>query len=114
MRMQDSAQDRTRVITFINQNYKRNDLSLKLLSDEVSMSMSKINLVLKENLGCSFVQYVSLLRLGEVKRLLRETDDSIQSIVQSVGYIDVSSFMRKFKQMEGMAPGQYRAMHRHR
>lgn len=114
MRMQDSAQDRSRVITFINQNYKRNDLSLKLLSDEVSMSMSKINLVLKENLGCSFVQYVSLLRLGEVKRLLRETDDSIQSIVQSVGYIDVSSFMRKFKQMEGMAPGQYRAMHRHR
>ena len=112
MRMQNSAQDRSRVIAFINQNYKRNDLSLKLLSDEVGMSMSKINMVLKENLGCSFVQYVSLLRLGEVKRLLRETDDSIQTIVQSVGYIDVSSFMRKFKQMEGMAPGQYRALHR--
>lgn len=112
MRMQNSAQDRSRVIAFINQNYKRNDLSLKMLSDEVGMSMSKINMVLKENLGCSFVQYVSLLRLGEVKRLLRETDDSIQTIVQSVGYIDVSSFMRKFKQMEGMAPGQYRAMHR--
>lgn len=112
MRVQDTTQSRSKVITFIAANYKRNDLSLKLLSDEMNMSMSKINMLLKENLGCSFVQYVSLLRLNEVKRLLRETDDSIQSIVQSVGYIDVSSFMRKFKQMEGMAPGQYRAMHR--
>jgi len=112
MRAQDTTQSRSKVITFIAANYKRNDLSLKLLSDEMNMSMSKINMLLKENLGCSFVQYVSLLRLNEVKRLLRETDDSIQSIVQSVGYIDVSSFMRKFKQMEGMAPGQYRAMHR--
>lgn len=112
MRIHDSTQSRSKVITFIAANYKRNDLSLKLLSDEMNMSMSKINMLLKENLGCSFVQYVSLLRLNEVKRLLRETDDSIQSIVQSVGYIDVSSFMRKFKQMEGMAPGQYRSMHR--
>lgn len=111
-RIQDSVQNRSRVISFIAANYKRNDLSLKLLSDEVGMSMSKINILLKENLGCSFVQYVSLLRLNEVKRLLRETDDSIQTIVQSVGYIDVSSFMRKFKQVEGVSPGQYRAQHR--
>lgn len=111
-RMQDSAQDRSRVITTITQSYKRNDFSLKLLSEQTNMSMSKINILLKENLGCSFVQYVSLLRMNEVKRLLRETDDSIQSIVQDVGYIDVSSFMRKFKQMEGVSPGQYRSLRR--
>lgn len=112
MRVQDSVQSRSRVIAFIAENYKRNDLSLKLLSDEMGMSMAKINMVLKENLGCSFVQYISLLRLNEVKRLLRETDDSIQVIIQSVGYFDASSFVRKFKQMEGISPGQYRSLHR--
>ena len=76
------------------------------------MSISKINMLLKEKLGCSFVQYVSLLRVNEVKRLLRETDDPIQSIVEGVGYIDMSSFIRKFKKMEGISPGQYRALHR--
>ena len=55
----------------------------------------------------------SVKTLNYVKKfLLRETDDSIQTIVQSVGYIDVSSFMRKFKQVEGVSPGQYRAQHR--
>ncbi len=112
MRMQESVRSRSQVIAFIAENYKRSDLSLRMVSEEMGMSMSKINMVLKENLECSFVQYISLLRLNEVKRLLRETDDPIQTIVRSVGYYDVSSFMRKFKQMEGMPPGQYRAQHR--
>lgn len=52
------------------------------------------------------------LRMNEVKRLLRETDESVQSIVQAVGYIDISSFIRKFRKMEGLSPSQYRQMHR--
>ena len=50
--------------------------------------------------------------MNEVKRLLRETDESVQSIVQAVGYIDISSFIRKFRKMEGLSPRQYRQMHR--
>lgn len=112
MRAQSSMQTRSHIIAFIAENYKRNDLSLKMLSDEMGMSMSKINILLKDKLGCSFVQYVSLLRLNEAKRLLRESNESIQNIVQNIGYIDVSSFMRKFKQVEGVSPGQYRTMNR--
>ena len=112
-RSADASLEHSRVISFITQNYKRNDFSLNMLSEEMDMSISKINTLLKEKLGCSFVQYVSLLRVNEVKRLLRETDDPIQSIVEGVGYIDMSSFIRKFKKMEGLSPGQYRALHRH-
>ena len=50
--------------------------------------------------------------MNEVKRLLRETDESVQSIVQAVGYIDISSFIRKSRKMEGLSPSQYRQMHR--
>lgn len=110
-RMLDDLAIRSSVINYINNNYKRNDFSLKLLSSEMNMSMSKINSMLKEDLGCSFIQYVTTLRFNEVKRLLLETDESVYNIVQSVGYIDASSFMRKFKQLEGVTPGQYRRMH---
>lgn len=102
----------TRLIDFITANYTRSDFSLNLLSSEMGVSMSKVNTMLKENLGCGFTQYVTLLRMKEAKRLLRETEDRVQDIVQSVGYIDVSSFTRKFKLQEGISPGQYRAMHR--
>ncbi len=100
------------VIGFIAQHYMRSDFSLNLLATETGVSMSKINAVLKNNLGCGFGQFVTMLRLKEAKRLLRDTDTSIQDIVQRVGYIDASSFTRKFKQTEGCSPGQYRQTHR--
>ena len=61
-----------------------------------------------------FVQYVSMLRLEKFKHLLLSSNDSIQSLVQSVGYNDASTFIRKFKQAEGVTPGEYRSLARKR
>jgi AraC-type DNA-binding domain-containing proteins len=102
----------TQVINYITANYTGSDFSLSLLAGEIGVSMSKVNALLKENLGCGFTQYVTLLRMKEAKRLLRETDNRVQDIVIRLGYIDLSSFTRKFRQLEGCSPGQYRAMHR--
>ncbi|MBO4836881.1 MAG: helix-turn-helix transcriptional regulator, partial [Clostridia bacterium] len=111
-REEDASREHSELISFITRNYKHNDFSLSMLAEEMEMSISKINMLLKEKIGCSFVQYVSLLRINEVKRMLRETDLPIQAIVQEVGYLDMSSFIRKFRRMEGISPGQYRAQYR--
>lgn len=58
-----------------------------------------------------FPQYISLLRINEVKRLLVETQQPIQEIIRSTGYLDVSNFIRRFKTLERMTPGQYRSLH---
>ena len=64
--------------------------------------------ILKKNIGMTFIQYVSALRLAKFKHLLLTSDKTIQSLVQEVGYVDVSAFIRKFRQTEGMTPGEYR------
>ncbi|HBG76581.1 MAG TPA: hypothetical protein DDW86_06450 [Clostridiales bacterium] len=39
-----------------------------------------------------------------------ETDLPIKEIILCVGYTNVSSFIRKFKKIEGITPGKYREL----
>ena len=99
-----------RVLDFILDAYKRPDLSIQLVSDELDIPRAQITVLLRESVGQNFVQYVSYLRMNEFKRLLTETDKTIKDCVMEIGYCDVPNFLRKFKSIEGMTPGQYRAM----
>ncbi len=105
---------RQQVMDYILANYKRFDLSLQTVADELGIRRNQITSVLKEDLGQTFVQYVSFLRLNEFKRLLLETDQAIQTCVTEIGYSDVSNFLRKFKSVEGCTAGQYRTLYRER
>ena len=44
----------------------------------------------------------------EAQLLLKNTDDSIQSIAFSVGYHDEKYFSRLFKKVTGQSPSEYR------
>ena len=99
-----------RVLDFILDAYKRPDLSIQLVSDELDIPRAQITVLLRESVGQNFVQYVSYLRMNEFKRLLTETGKTIKDCVMEIGYCDVPNFLRKFKSIEGMTPGQYRAM----
>ena len=41
-------------------------------------------------------EYISFVRMENAKYMLKNTDLPIKSIVENIGYIDVSSFGRKF------------------
>ncbi len=108
---QNDEQLKTRVLHYILENYKRFDMSIQLAADELSLRKSQIASILKEDVGQNFVQYISYLRMNEFKRMLVETDMTIQEIVAAIGYSDVSNFLRKFKSIEGITAGQYREIH---
>ena len=85
---------------------------MDLVADSLNMTKTKIGAIVKEAIGMGFPQYISLLRLNEIKRQLVETDLPIQEVIRGTGYLDVSNFIRHFKTLEGLTPGQYRAAHR--
>lgn len=99
-----------RILDYIRDNYKDYELNLEKISDHFQMSISYFSRFMKDQTGYTFIEYVTHLRMEEVKRLLKQTDIPIKDIVVSVGYADVPNFMRKFKNSEGITPGQYRKM----
>lgn len=72
------------------------------------MSLPYLSQYFKSHSGKNLSDYVTELKLEKSKELLRETDEAIKDIAQQVGYYNVNSFNRRFKQMTGVSPGEYR------
>ncbi|MFE0556609.1 helix-turn-helix domain-containing protein [Paenibacillus sp. NPDC058910] len=99
------------IFQYIEQHYQEYDLNLEKIADHFQMSISYFSRYMKDQTGYTFTEYVTHLRMEEVKRLLKHSDLAIKDIVASVGYSDVSNFMRKFKNTEGITLGQYRKLY---
>lgn len=83
-------------------------LTLDQTAEQVYLSKSYFCRIIKEELGCTFTEYVNRLRIERSKVLLRSTCMSIAEIACSVGFDDQSYFTRIFKKQVGSAPGKYR------
>ncbi|NHN32712.1 helix-turn-helix transcriptional regulator [Paenibacillus sp. S3N08] len=99
------------MITYVHKSYRNPGLSLDLVADECGVSVSHIVKLFREQVGATFIDYVTKMRMKEVKRLLTETAEPIKNIVQHCGYIDLPNYVRKFKAYEGITPGQYRKLY---
>lgn len=62
----------------------------------------------KEQVGCSFVQYLRTVRLDHARELLRKTTLEVTEIAFESGFNDATYFGQIFKAVEGLTPSQYR------
>ncbi|MFJ7977286.1 helix-turn-helix domain-containing protein [Peribacillus sp. NPDC096379] len=110
----ESHNDKLRndILDYIKTNYYLYELSLGNIAIEFHLSLSYLSRFIKEQTGVTFTQYLQDLRMDEVKKQLRETDQSIINIITQVGYKDVANFTRKFKKIVGVTPGQYRTINK--
>lgn len=99
---------KTDIIEFVNHSFTNPEMSLEYVAGQFDISVSFLTKFFKKETGESFNQYVILLRINKAKNLLRNTDLPIKDIVSEIGYIDIASFSRRFKNMVGVPPGEYR------
>ncbi len=85
-------------------------LTLEQAAEQVYLSKSYFCRILKDELGCTFTEYVNRLRIERSKTYLRETAMPIAEIACAVGFDDQSYFTRIFKRHVGTSPGKYRDM----
>ena len=64
----------------------------------------------KENIGSTITAYHLDLKIGEAKRMLRETDASVAEISDALGFESPSYFSRRFKKHVGHPPQAFRRM----
>lgn len=84
------------------------DFSISVLADHFHVSIAYMSYLTKKELGMNFVDYLWELRLKRAQELLKNTRLSVDEISVKVGYLNPSSFRRKFKQATGITPTQYR------
>ena len=59
--------------------------------------------------GITIVQYLTVVRIRQAARLLRETDLAVTEISDRCGFGDVTYFEKVFRRLRGMTPRQYRS-----
>ena len=96
------------ILAYIQEQFDNPELSLMTVSEHFQTSERSVNRILKNSIGKTYKEYLDYLRLQKACTLLVNTDNDIKDIVKLVGYFDISSFIRLFKQNYGMTPSEYR------
>ena len=98
----------SQVVRYMEEHFNDPEISITALADSLELSTTRFSLSFKEKTGMSPLEYLTLLRVEHAKELLEFSDLTIRDISTQVGYYDSGSFIRRFKQVTGETPLQYR------
>ncbi len=109
----NQARDRrvVRAVNYVLQHIEEN-ISIGELAEHLGLSSSHLSSLFREEMGDSLVRWREGIRMEQAARLLQHTTFSIGEIGRRVGYDDQLYFSRKFKQLMGQSPSDYRQQSR--
>ena len=94
---------------FIKANINE-DIKLAVLSEKACMSKATFYRSFKKEYGISPLEYIISEKIKLAKNLLANPKNTLKSIAFECGFHDVNYFVRLFKKMESITPGQYQLM----
>lgn len=102
--------DKDSIFRYMATAYSNPDLNLNTAIANLAVNRTKLNDILKEELGYTFVSYLNKIRLTEAARILAQKEDiSITEVAYSVGYKNVSYFNKLFKNEYGCTPKLFKS-----
>lgn len=95
-------------IDYLTQNYNK-AITLESMSRELNISPTYFSKIFKEETGCTFIDYLTKLRIEQAKKLMTNSSYGNKEICELIGYSDPNYFSRVFKKIVGVTPTEYRA-----
>lgn len=95
-------------LQYIHEQYMK-DVSLEDVAGQIQMSPNYFSTFFKQELGVTFVEYLTRLRIDKAKSLMANGQLRLYEIAAMVGYQDVKYFSRVFKRNVGVTPAEYRS-----
>ena len=96
-----------KMLEYIRQHY-REDISLEDLANHVGFHPNYLSRAFRKRIGQSYLECIHKERLKEAKKMLLETNYTIEYIAEEMGYNSSSQFARVFRKYEGVSPSVYR------
>jgi AraC family transcriptional regulator, transcriptional activator of pobA len=95
------------VFSFIEERY-REPISLRDVARSVSLSRGHLTTVVRRKTGRTVQEWIAERRMAEARRLLVETDLSVEEVGRRVGYGESGYFVRSFRRTHGTTPLAWR------
>jgi AraC-like DNA-binding protein len=83
-------------------------LSASTLAAELEMTESRFSRFFHRATGNTFTDFVNRVRINRACQLLMESDRLITDICYEVGFNNVANFNRRFRDIKGMTPREFR------
>ena len=96
-----------KAVQFIHRNYQKK-ISVKDVTAEAALSRRLLERRFKSVTGQTLYQYITNLKIKHFAEMLQNTGDQIINIALSLGENDTKSISRRFKQIYGCSPSEWR------
>ena len=93
---------------YLLKNYSRGDLSLEEVANVVHVSSCYFSLIFKQEVGTTFVDYLTKVRIEKAKELLAIPGNLSYEVSYQVGYNNPNYFSTLFKKHVGLSPTEFK------
>ncbi|WP_341876222.1 response regulator transcription factor [Defluviitalea saccharophila] len=93
---------------YIDTYYYKQDLTLGEVADKIQVSQAYLSKLLKRELGHSFVDYLTKVRVEKAIQFMNDPTIKIYEVAEQVGYNTQHYFSTAFKKVMGVSPIGYR------
>lgn len=93
---------------YIEEHFPEEDMSIEKVSRQLHISTSYLTVLFRKEIGKTFLQYLTELRMDTAMNFLVTTDMRTAEISERVGISDPSYFSYSFKRHFGVSPSQAR------
>lgn len=96
------------VLRFIDKEYKRKDISVKNIAEEVYLTPTYLSNLFKKKTGKTLGETITEVRIKKSKEILQDKSLKLYHVADMVGYEDANYFAKIFKKRVGITPSEYR------
>jgi two-component system response regulator YesN len=94
--------------SYIDANYADPNISLSLVAAQVLLSPTYFSVVFAREVGETFIEYLTNVRIRRAMELLRTTSLTSSEIAYQIGYHNPRYFYSVFRKVAGLPPNEFR------
>lgn len=95
------------IVEYVNENYSE-EMPLAAVSAHVNMSESRFSHFFRKATDSTFTDFVNRVRIHKACELLMNSETQISSICYAVGFNNLANFNRRFREVKGTTPSEFR------
>ncbi len=93
---------------YVHEHYAE-PIQLHSAAEAAKVSSTYLSRLFSEYIQCTFIDYVTSLRIEEAEKLIREARMNIKEVAFAVGFQDANYFSKIFRKITGLPPSLYAA-----